>query len=109
MKTKVSPKEETRRSTANWEKEIEHYLFDTNLRWSFLHTKIINRMPIRAGDAEEYVNTIEKTKALLSAQQKKTEKMVLERVRMGVWDTNCKCCQVNLARLSKLSEMEEKK
>ena len=81
MKTKVSPKDETRRSTANWEKEIEHYLFDTNLRWSFLHTKIINRMPIRAGDAEEYVNTIEKTKALLSAQQEKTEKLVLERVR----------------------------
>ena len=45
----------------------------------------------------------------LVAQQEKTEKMVLERVRMGVWDTNCKCCQVNLARLSKLSEMEEEK
>ena len=80
MTTKVSPKEETRRSTANWEKEIEHYLFDTNLRWSFLHTKIINRMLIGDGDAEEYVNTIEKTKALLSAQQKKTEKLVLERM-----------------------------
>ena len=73
-------------------------------------------MLIGDGDAEEYVNTIEKTKALLSAQQKKTEKMVLERVRSMANELQRKCNHADglidgvtalHELLSKLSEMEE--
>ena len=40
---------------------LEDYLFDTNLRWSFIHTKIVNRFPISVDQKHEYEEVFQKT------------------------------------------------
>ena len=46
----------------DWKKEkaIE-LLFDTNLRWQFIHTKILQRFPIHIKEKEEYEQVLDQT------------------------------------------------
>ena len=40
---------------------IKDYLFVTNLRWSYIHTKVVNRLPLSVAEKDEYEDVYKKT------------------------------------------------
>lgn len=55
----------------NREKEVEDYLFLTNLRWAEIHTRIMNRVPITPDMKKEYELATDKLTQLLAKQKTK--------------------------------------
>ena len=44
-----------------FKERVEDYLFETNLRWAEIHTRILNRIPITPEMKKEYEEIITKT------------------------------------------------
>ncbi len=65
---------------SRFEKEAEKYLFDHNLRWQFIDTKIRNRIMITPDQKKEYEQTLKATIDLLKARDKEIVGDILPRV-----------------------------
>ena len=67
-------------TNTNWRTDIVNYLFDTNLRWSMLHTSALQRFIFSVKNAREYKETYEKTVKLIDSALKYQKAELLEKI-----------------------------